>query len=218
MVLHLKRRLGLLDDGLVKLERSMSIGNVHRARKAARVVRDLAAALDGVRLPELKKETDRLKRALGVVRDLQLEKQPRPSALPPALAQLKAAARRWRKHRPTLELELAGAKSISRKRLARALRHRLARLARRITRLPATAPPRAAHRLRMRIKRAYTIVGSVEGDERQLRVLLGRAAAALGDLHDFDAGLRTRRKSRRPLVVRAGRALVDVAHAIRSTH
>lgn len=216
MIRHLDRRLRALDAELVKVERAPSTANVHQARKAARLLRDAAAALVGARLHRLKAETDHLKRALGAVRDLQLQGVTRASGLGQSLARLRAATKRWRQRRPALDRELTKATSPSAKRVKRALRGRLERLAKRIARLPSVAPPEDAHRLRMRIKRAHTIVGIVDGERRQLLVSLRQAAVVLGELHDFDAGLRAKGKSRRLWVARATRALAKVKGALKA--
>ncbi len=189
-----------------------TILRVRQARTAARKVGDTLSTFD-LKLPALKKQTGRLKDAFGAVRDLHVSGQRRGAELNRALFSMRVAIAAWMRARPDIQRELAH--PIATPSPKKRLRQRLRKLDHRIEELPARLPPRKAHQLRLKAKRARTAVGLVAPEKKNLLNDLKKASTVLGALHDLDAGLATRGPTRKQLVHQARPVLEKLRSSIR---
>jgi CHAD domain-containing protein len=200
-----------LDEALEPLTRRASIGGVHAARAAARKVVDTLRTF-GVALPVLDEVAGLLKDALGDVRDLHVSGVRKGPKLSRATAQLRRTMADWKCARKLIDRELAHVVvDASAKQL---LHRRLRKLEQRIEALPARAPPRQAHRLRVKAKRARTAVALVAPSDKRLLKKLKKATATLGVLHDLDAGLLHEGPPRKELVREVAPALAKLHDAL----
>lgn len=178
---------------LDRLEHRVSADAVHEGRSAARKLRELVAAFPSARLGLLKEEAGALKDTFGRVRDLQVKGAPHDAQFDAAVEALYAAVGHWVRLGPALEEEIANASVKGKaggRRAHEVLRARLKRLARRIDLLGPSPAPRAAHRLRIKLKRARNVALVLAPGETGLARALRRSSGPLGQLHDLDAGLR----------------------------
>ena len=182
----LRAAVRAVDHALVPVRRRATIEGVHVARAAARKIGDTISTYD-VTAPLLKELGALLKDACGEVRDLHVAGVLSGVKFKRATAALRKAIAGWDRGRPLIDDELeALVATASPKKL---LHTRLRKLERRIDALPARVPPRQAHRLRVKTKRARTAVVLIEPEKTKLLKTLKKASAELGKLHDLDAGL-----------------------------
>ncbi len=178
-----------LDVSLKRLGKHPTVRAVHTGRESARKLGDTVRAF-GSKLPLVKEEAAHLKDACGAVRDLHVSGVRKGSRLAKANAKLKKSIVGWKHTRAKVETEIHGLGKVhSPKKL---LRRRLRKLAHRIDALPRKLPAKQAHRLRVKAKRARTMLTLVNPKNERLLERLLKAEKVLGTLHDLDAGLRTR--------------------------
>ncbi len=194
------------DTALEAIKRQASVSAVHRARAMAHQLVDTLRTFDGLKVPTLKDHCGLIKDTLGQLRDLHVQGRRRGGALVRATQSTLASVREYERQRPTLRTELSQALHVERPdpaRLMKRLHKRLRRLTKRIARLPSVPSPHAAHRLRVRIKRAHHAVAILTPTRRRLLEKLKASAEPLGKLHDLDAGLGSGGHTRRHWLARS---------------